>query len=76
MSLKTVKFIVKLWNLLALLQIFVFTFEGSLQKKIVNISRFIVSAAVYHVQYLNLVMPLLIGLQMNASIGQIKHTTL
>lgn len=76
MSLKTVKFIVKLWNLLALLQIFVFTFEGSLQKKIVNISRFIVSAAVYHVQYLNLVMPLLIGLQMNSSIGQIEHTTL
>lgn len=62
MSLKTVKFIVKLWNLLALLQIFVFTFEGSLQKKIVNISRFIVSAAVYHVQYLNLVMQLVIGL--------------
>lgn len=62
MSLKTVKFIVKLWNLLALLQIFVFTFEGSLQKKIVNISRFIVSAAVYHVHYLNLVMQLVIGL--------------
>ena len=64
MSLKTVKLIVKLWNMLALLQIFVFTFEGSLQKKkkIGNISCFILSAAVYHVHYWNLVMPLLIGL--------------